>query len=540
MAKFIKFSGNYEQVAGSLGFNGFYAPQDTEALYEIQIEKDIPRTCYFSFSHTVASMQESLRIRHTPLSFTQGNFDGGVFTETQIKTSEKFFEYSSTPCPDSKDLVDSLRIAYVDDAGSNCAFSVAFLRDDSNLLVPVEKRKFLYSIAIIKNSNSAPQDREATYIAHEDLLADGLKANPKASLNARSIPEEVDTLLNSKTLSVAIQGLFIGESLSKVKFDELQARLVCNRNFDNRDEKQAQLDELLRVARRTLPNGRLEDYFMGIEKRAKHELDFFKDSVFERTIETVFNKVKKAISTGHERLVYENELTLHAIKLELGAQALQNQDDSAERDLRHRFSKEFCGFRDNGNLGIDKPIEEVIYGFEQARYDVNFQHYESKLAKYKNSTSELEKRYYCQGNELLTQIKAIASSNQKNTAVTRELSRVLASGALVLDDPRNMKHVAALTTLSQAVSGHASPVWKALGAGLLLLAGLALMVAGVLACLPSGGASLLLTVAGAAGVVAGAYAVKSSYTFFKERNETTGLSHAVADFQDAFTPKTSL
>jgi hypothetical protein len=54
--------------------------------------------------------------------------------------------------------------------------------------------------------------------------------------------------------------------------------------------------------------------------------------------------------------------------------------------------------------------------------------------------------------------------------------------------------------LSQRIPGNSSPAWKALGISLLTFACLALLAVGILAAIPSGGSSLLLTAISAAGL----------------------------------------
>ena len=96
MPLFKKVSGNYVDVVDVLELpKAYYAPQ-TRSAYKAQIEKDLPRTAYVSYQKTTSQMQDDYRndslLEDRDLSFTQGNFEGGVFTDTQIKTSPKFME----------------------------------------------------------------------------------------------------------------------------------------------------------------------------------------------------------------------------------------------------------------------------------------------------------------------------------------------------------------------------------------------------------------------------------------------------------------
>ncbi|QEY52916.1 hypothetical protein [Legionella longbeachae] len=109
---------------------------------------------------------------------------------------------------------------------------------------------------------------------------------------------------------------------------------------------------------------------------------------------------------------------------------------------------------------------------------------------------------------ILKQVQEIAGEHPEHLSQNdlKDLNDVLiCANATLLDcneKPKSMKHAQELTDLAQRVSGKPSPGWKALGISLLTCACAALVVIGVLAAIPSGGSSLLLTAIGSVGLVA--------------------------------------
>ncbi len=115
------------------------------------------------------------------------------------------------------------------------------------------------------------------------------------------------------------------------------------------------------------------------------------------------------------------------------------------------------------------------------------------------------------GKKILTQAGSMISPNESNLADINEkdlyqLTRVVDQCrnyalAVEANNEENIKVAAGqLGILSQQVSGKSSTAWKALGGSLLGFAFAGLVVVGVLAAIPSGGSSLLLTGLGIAGM----------------------------------------
>ncbi|CAM2958824.1 hypothetical protein [Legionella worsleiensis] len=168
------------------------------------------------------------------------------------------------------------------------------------------------------------------------------------------------------------------------------------------------------------------------------------------------------------------------------------------------------------------------------QYYENVRAYEQSLADLAQSISGDTKKQqlYDSGMQLLAHVKKIAAKQPDAHALV-DLNATLPHCTLVvtnhdrLSNPEFQDSIRRLASVSQHVSGSSSPLWKAFGVGLLTFTCLALVVAGVVAAIPSGGTSLLLTVVGAVAVTGatglGAYATGSE----------KGLAKAVTEFKSS-------
>ena len=178
-----------------------------------------------------------------------------------------------------------------------------------------------------------------------------------------------------------------------------------------------------------------------------------------------------------------------------------------------------------------------------AKYEANLATFESGLADYKKTigNDENKQKFHDMGLNVLNNIKHIAGDNPGalDSKSLADLNTVLPHCNTILDKPDIKSHEAQeslrrLASLSNEVSGKAPSLWKALGVGLLTFACLALVVGGILAAIPSGGTSLLLTVAGAAGLGGGllaASAIGAGVGAFYGREK--GLAKSLTDFKSS-------
>ncbi|MBL7480563.1 hypothetical protein [Legionella bononiensis] len=198
-----------------------------------------------------------------------------------------------------------------------------------------------------------------------------------------------------------------------------------------------------------------------------------------------------------------------------------------------------------GNVDFLKiPSDEA-----RNQYGTNLREFELSLADFARTISGDQKKQqlYDSGQDVLRNIKKIAAENPDSRSLA-DLNATLPHCTYVIqnhdqpDNPEYQESMRRLASLSQHVSGATSPGWKALGAGLMTFTCLALIVAGVLAAIPTGGTSLLMTVVGAAGlsvgtavgIGVGAVAVTAGTGFaaYKAGSEH-GLAHSISEFKSA-------
>ena len=132
---------------------------------------------------------------------------------------------------------------------------------------------------------------------------------------------------------------------------------------------------------------------------------------------------------------------------------------------------------------------------------------------------------------LISYVESAGIQTQKPTAKNiSELTQVLRSTTKsineVNDPQKTVENVRHMANISQNVSGKSS-IWKSIAKSLLLVGCAALVCVGVLAVIPTSGASLLLTAAGMGGLIAaGAYACRDK-----------DLSKQVSNFKSALSDK---
>ena len=311
-----KFSGNYTQVVDALGFPN-YAEAQAQTAYREQVEKDLHRTPYVSYSHNVAQIKDILRkedrFTEETRSFTQGDFDGGSLALTCTKMGYKFLHGIGRAGAEGSEtsFIDDIRIAYLDDNGVPCALAISYLRDDPSPETeispndpPVAQRKRNFVVGIIRGTNYAPNDRQVTVIAHPTLLPYQVKSLG-SSINEAAVPGEINEQINSKKLSQLLTGLFQGDSLNMERFEELHRRIKPNLNIDNRDVKTVQLQHFIDFAREEAlrSDSALQGYIDRIEKASRDQVDFFKTGNFETTLTQIQARINTFIELQQDESI---------------------------------------------------------------------------------------------------------------------------------------------------------------------------------------------------------------------------------------------
>lgn len=158
-------------------------------------------------------------------------------------------------------------------------------------------------------------------------------------------------------------------------------------------------------------------------------------------------------------------------------------------------------------LFLKKPSNALLKEFNQ-----ELAAFKESLSTFNKTVDSKEKQaFYDMALSVLKNIHALTNESPEGMDAQglMQLTTMLPHCTTLLKD-QNVSHsgpkesMRRLASLSQEVSGKRSPVWKALGAGLITFACLALVVGGVLAAIPTGGTSLLVAAIGATGLSMGA------------------------------------
>ena len=462
------------------------------------IAKDLPRTALVDFSgkthrdFTNECQQEENYHGH----YIQGSYDGaGVIDIYQkyilpkmMMLHDEIEGLSQDPTAKkekmkelelflkqwvSSDSRKSLRFAYRDDDGVLCAVGFVF-----NLTTPGS-----WILQTFKKTIEPKLElRQTTLFVQGEYTP----ANTSLEIDLAILPAEIKLALNSEKVNGLISGL-IGEdgNVSEEKFNELNLRIVTNRNLDNRDAKRLQLEELLHYAGILLLNSEQNsEQIKFIRECSLSDPNFFKGNNFLDIVLDLVKQVDTKERQSSDRLSDAIwHLTVNAIQLELQA---SNNNIYLALDEREALALQAKQCREK---------REVVIG-----YDKNIKIFQEKLNNLgSDNDSASKQQFYRQGVMVLDSVKAIVGDDPIKLKVNdlSVLNEVLECCSLAIDEPENSENNGKLAKLSQTISSKSSTLWMILGSALLVFTGIALVVAGVLSALPSGGASLLLVAVGA-------------------------------------------
>lgn len=357
-----KFTGNYISVIDALSYPAnFYQAQKSIAVYSDEIKRDIKRTMYLSYTSTVAQMQQRLsateHLEGKTHAYAQGNFDGGVFYSLATKNAmEIMYQHTerlkeeqqnliqqrkSASAPEERLALDErinaldeqideapqpfsqqLRISYTSDNNELMALCVYYIRDDSNLDIPLADRPLNTAVAIIHNPHFAPEERQVTYFA-PDALLDKKAIALGQDISDHEFEAELEQALGSTHLKQLLTNMFNGTQISLEHFNDLSRRLGTDRNIDHRDEKQKQLEHFFQfVAHNLSTDLALQTDVEQIKLRVHNETDFFQKQQFENELDKLYKRIEQAID-DIEKHRQTNLKTLN--KLNLWATQLQAQ-----------------------------------------------------------------------------------------------------------------------------------------------------------------------------------------------------------------------
>jgi hypothetical protein len=227
---------------------------------------------------------------------------------------------------------------------------------------------------------------------------------------------------------------------------------------------------------------------------------------------------------------------------------------------KFHFKEFFDPFIINYNSGADETLEDTLANWKPKHLKVSsssqpdntteLSDYFIKLRKFKEQLNAFEANdaphtnLKTQGMSLLACLTAISGPEDKPKSLSsnslNELKQVLDRCNTTLNEikapDKTNTNVQALAQLSQSISGKSS-LWKKLGIALLVIGCAALVCVGILAAIPSGGSSMLLTAIGIAGAKA-ALGIASGVTAtgaIVAKAKSNKLGYEVTMFKSAVT-----
>lgn len=172
--------------------------------------------------------------------------------------------------------------------------------------------------------------------------------------------------------------------------------------------------------------------------------------------------------------------------------------------------------------------QEIAKKLALENYQKNLSELEQELAR--QPRNDKDKNLLAKGQDVLTQVQTIAADKPQelDEKSLNDLNLVLVcvrQSVISQNLDKTKERVRELTALAQQVAGHASPGWQKLSFAILVFACVALIAVGLLAAIPSGGSSLLLSVLGATSL--GATTLGSIGTGVVAATAVTGSALAV-------------
>jgi hypothetical protein len=244
-------SGNYSDVMRvlTLPSEAFSAAQEDEKEYLATVKRDLPRIPLFCTLANRAQLLTKLKVLPADiLSFTQGNFEGRIFTTSARIKSEFYVHDMEYWLANTNQCLREISFAYLNDDGIPCAFALEYFRDISQ-----KNKKYFFNLALITNSVAAPQDRKVVFVSDEALLP--IEARTKenlkkmAGIDKKKLLSVVKKTLHSKTVFEFLQPIFtepdkdafvLCEAL-KVCFDKPQGDIA----FYFNEKKAAKVNALI-------------------------------------------------------------------------------------------------------------------------------------------------------------------------------------------------------------------------------------------------------------------------------------------------------
>ncbi len=247
MPDFKVISDNLAELYPTL-YQNIGLEKDKDAL-----ERDLSRTRYFAENQTKKDIKERLKREFfgdgKENTYLQGGIDGGML---KLLTSEHYYNLPNQ----EKEVVDQIRVCYVNDHDVLCGFSIQIFQD----LKSQSPTTFHYALSVYQGVTNFPEQRKYTHIVDPILLNKDLNAQ---NLPANEILNLLKEKLQSTVLYEAIAPIITSQHFaSKAAFDELNDNLRINENGYDQIQELNQYRQQLNTIRHSEKDNALNQSFL--------------------------------------------------------------------------------------------------------------------------------------------------------------------------------------------------------------------------------------------------------------------------------------
>lgn len=289
MPKLRKIFGNYKEILANIypgqpGVVDAFVGESTDLVNDLI--KDLGRQKFVSTNgrtyeeHVATWMAPSVS-----KSYSQGNMTAGFFQLALMQfivDSPKFLQQKQRegilPRTEENRINrygrerEHLSLAYYDDNGAHCGVTITYSTLDPTL----------WNAVIIRNTDSAPADRQVLFISPEDIISpeeaiQGAKARATAKEKTlTSVSDAANTFLNflqSKQLKEALRGAFLEDgTINRTLLGELNTQYVIELTEEQREHNALKLKQMDAVKKWKLTPDQFAVLKLALEAKQKTNL----------------------------------------------------------------------------------------------------------------------------------------------------------------------------------------------------------------------------------------------------------------------------
>lgn len=231
MPNFKQITRNYTELYKTLYTAPSRRPENYRDDSKGVFNRDHDRTSYFSKNLSVEEIKnrfETEFFSDDKNDYTQGCLEGGLLKIHTSEHYESMIPYISERNLYTRDVIDQIRVCYVNDENVLCAFSIQIFKD----LKTEAPNVFHYAIAVYQNITNQSAEGNVTYIADSRLLNTSLVNEKDADdISSDQVLGRLAQALKSDVLLDAIAPIIAGKDYaSKPAFDKLNKCLLNNMN----------------------------------------------------------------------------------------------------------------------------------------------------------------------------------------------------------------------------------------------------------------------------------------------------------------------